>query len=122
MGSFLYAPTIAFTKLSILSLFWVAFPLRYMRISAIAIGSVIAAWCISCVIVGLVPCLPIHKAWHPELPGTCINYYHYYYGLQIPNIVTDFAIFFLPFKAVWELQLPTKQKFLMSGIFCIGIV
>ncbi|KAI9717115.1 MAG: hypothetical protein M1828_007448 [Chrysothrix sp. TS-e1954] len=122
VGSFLYAPTITLIKLSILSLYWSAFPSRWIHATTVALGGIIVAWGIACCLVGLLACLPIHKSWDPTTPGHCINLQHYYYGLQIPNIVTDFAILGLPFYPIWKLHLPTEKKVLMSGVMCIGLL
>ncbi|KAI9653573.1 MAG: hypothetical protein M1831_005955 [Alyxoria varia] len=122
VGSWTYTPCVGFTKLSILALYWAAFPFKYMRRSAIALAVIIIAWTLACVLVGLMGCLPIHKGWDLQTPGKCINYKSYYYGAQIPNIITDFAILLLPLKAVLDLRLPAGKTALMSGVFMIGLV
>lgn len=123
-GSFLYAPCIALIKLSILSLYMAAFPSRYMRLSCWIIGSLVAAWGIALCITGLLACIPIHKSWslNPLEPGRCIDTYAYYFGLQIPNILSDFAILFLPFKAVYDLHLPRTRMLQVLGVLSIGLL
>ena len=122
IGDFIYALCITLIKLSILSLFWTAFPSKQMRFWTMVIGGVVTAWGIACVLVGIFSCLPIHKFWDRSVPGTCIDQNAFYYGLQIPTIITDFAILFLPMKPVWDLQLPTRQKVSMTFIFCLALV
>ena len=69
-------------------------------------------------------CLPIHKSWDVTgaVAGTCINMYRYYYGLQIPNIITDFAILVLPFNEIYKLRLPWVQIAQIGGVLGLGLV
>lgn len=121
-GSFIYAPLIAFVKLSILSLYYNAFPSRFMKISVWILAAITVAWGIALCLVGLLSCLPIEKSWNPTLPGHCIDLYEYYYGLQIPNIVTDFAILVLPFKDIYGLNLPAKRLIQIGAVLALGLV
>jgi hypothetical protein len=38
------------------------------------------------------------------------------------NIVTDVAIFVLPLKTIWGLQLPFKQRMAVTGVFAAGLL
>lgn len=122
VGSWVYSPCVGFIKLSILSLYWTAFPSKYIRYSVILVGSVVTAWAIASCLVGLLACLPIHKSWDPQVPGHCIDMNAYYYGLQIPNIVTDFLILFMPFKAIWNLKLGVAKSIQLSSVLAVGTV
>lgn len=46
----------------------------------------------------------------PTKPGNCINMVSFYYGLQIPNVITDAVILIIPLKEVVGLDLPANQK------------
>ena len=122
IGSFIYAPCIALIKLSILSLFWSAFPTKLIRRSTIVLALLTISWAIACWLVGAFACLPIHKAWEPQTPGSCIDYDRYYYGLQIPNIITDFVMLGLPFWPVSRLRLPLETKLLLLGVLGLSLV
>lgn len=122
-GSLIYAPAIAFIKLSILSLYYAAFPSRYMKLSVWILAGTTAAWGLALCLTGIFSCTPIHKSWQPmTTPGHCINEYRYYFGLQIPNIITDFAILLLPFREIYMLQLPVGQLLQVGGVLTLGIV
>lgn len=56
------------------------------------------------------------------MPGGCLNMGRFYYGLQIPNIVTDAMILFMPMHAVWGLPISRAQKLGLSGIFIVGFL
>lgn len=128
-GSFVYAPVIGFTKLSVLAIYWSAFPTaRYLKRAVVATGALVVGWAFACCLVGLMACLPIRASWTPELQPSarCINMNGYYYGLQIPNIITDVMILILPWKAVYDLSksqgLQVRQTVALFGIFSLGIV
>ena len=61
------------------------------------IGGLVVAWAIGGTLTVVFACQPIHKSWDTQIPGHCINEDKLYWGLQIPNIVTDFAILIMPF-------------------------
>lgn len=56
------------------------------------------------------------------MPGGCLNMGRFYYGLQIPNIVTDAMILFMPMHAVWGLPISRAQRLGLSGIFIVGFL
>lgn len=128
VGSFVYAPCIGFAKLSVLSIFWTAFPARYLRRVVVVTAAFVTAWAIACCLVGLLACIPIHAVWDIELQASgqarCIHLVKYYYGLQIPNILSDVFILILPWSAVRDLSrgLPLRQRVALFGIFSLGIV
>ncbi|KAH0365841.1 hypothetical protein KCU65_g5793, partial [Aureobasidium melanogenum] len=67
-------------------------------------------WCCSVLLTGVFICTPIRKAWTPWLQGRCIDLVPFYYGMQIPNVVTDVLILLLPLREVQRLVLPRRQK------------
>ncbi|OJK01866.1 hypothetical protein ASPACDRAFT_114385 [Aspergillus aculeatus ATCC 16872] len=119
-GTFLYTLCITFVKLSILALYKRIFSIRPMMQASNVVACIVILWCFGVCLIGAVTCMPFKKLWEPNLPGGCINLAQFYYGLQIPNILTDAIILVLPMKAVWNLQVPRSQKVMLSGIFLIG--
>ena len=67
-------------------------------------------------------CVPVHKLWHPEIPGKCIDQYKFFIGQATPNIVTDALLLVLPLWPVSKLQMPRTQKIIVSCIFLLGIL
>lgn len=124
IGPLFYAGAIGFIKLSILALYWSAFPRKYMRISVSIMSAIVIAWTIAVILVAILSCIPIRASWTPALQptATCINNPQFYYGSQIPNIITDFAILFLPLKAVYDLKMPMKQTLQLSAVLCLALV
>lgn len=119
-GSFLYAFTVTFTKLSILFLYARVFPTPMMRKACVLVGSIVVLWCTSVCIVGALICVPTEKLWHPTTPGGCIDVSKFYYGLQVPNILTDGIILIMPAKVIWTLPLSRPQRISLMVIFTLG--
>lgn len=53
-------------------------------------------------------------------PPKCINQQAFYDGLSVPNFLMDIAILALPVKEVWKLQMNTRTKMEVSGLFLLG--
>jgi hypothetical protein len=69
------------------------------------------------------PCNPIKKKWDPFIPGTCLDTHTGPSLLSgIINLITDFVLFFLPIYAVWRLQMNTRKKIAVSGIFASAML
>ena len=73
-------------------------------------------------IIAALQCTPIAKAWNVSLPGECFDQYTLFQGVVIFNLVTNIIIILLPMPTVWYLHMPRKQRFLLLGIFSIGIM
>lgn len=65
-------------------------------------------------------CKPVAKRWTPNMKGSCIYLPHLAVTSCVLNIITDFLILILPMRPVWQLQLATKQKLMILGIFATG--
>jgi hypothetical protein len=70
----------------------------------------------------LFACKPIAASWDPLLLpiAVCINRGGIYIAQAVIGIVTDVLLLALPIPTVLKLQMPTKQKFGLVGIFAVG--
>ena len=109
-GAILYPLCVTFTKLSILFQYRRLFPREFFQGTVKALIAIMVLWCVSVCFTGVFICSPIKKAWMPTIPGQCINLISFYYGLQIPNVITDLAILILPLREVYALRLAKGQK------------
>lgn len=83
------------------------------------IGLVIC-WMITFFLVLLLQCLPVTvSSVHP--PGLkCINIVPVTWALGSSGVITDFMIILIPWPFIWRLQMPTRQKFAVTGMFLLG--
>ncbi|OJJ62647.1 hypothetical protein ASPSYDRAFT_41316 [Aspergillus sydowii CBS 593.65] len=121
-GSFLYPACITCVKLSLLAFYKRLFPIKPMVLAVNIVGAMVVLWCFGACLIGAVTCIPFRKLWDPTIPGGCIDLAKFYYGLQIPNIVTDAVILVMPLRVVWDLQMKRVQKVLLTGIFMLGFL
>ncbi|KEQ59521.1 uncharacterized protein M437DRAFT_56656 [Aureobasidium melanogenum CBS 110374] len=106
-----YPLCITAIKLSILFQYRRLFPKhRDFLLMTSALIAMMIMWCCSVLLTGVFICTPIRKAWTPWLDGRCIDLVPFYYGMQIPNVVTDVLILLLPLREVQRLDLPRQQK------------
>ncbi|PYH42263.1 putative integral membrane protein Pth11-like [Aspergillus saccharolyticus JOP 1030-1] len=121
-NGFVYPLCVAFIKLSILASYKRLFAARSMSRAVNLVALVVILWAIIVSLVGTFLCLPVAKFWHRALPGRCLDATSFYYGQQIPNIVTDLILLLLPLKSVWALPISKTQRVLLSGVFLVGIL
>lgn len=92
-----------------------------MKILTVVIGMFVIVWGLVISLVGVFLCNPIKKAWEPAIPGQCFDLIKFYYGLQIPNIVTDIIIVILPIPVIWNLFILEKKSRLgLIAMFSVG--
>ena len=64
--------------------------------------------------------MPIDSTWKLGVKHYCVNTD---LGATIVagfNAVTDFAILILPMPLLYRLQMPSREKIQIMGIFCLG--
>lgn len=81
----------------------------------------LVAWGITLVTYLAMICLPINKLWDPLADGHCIDFVPAFFAPAVINMITDFSIFILPLPAIRQLQLPLRQKIILSFILCLGL-
>jgi hypothetical protein len=84
--------------------------------------TIVAVWGAGIILTAFFLCVPMEKNWHPMVSGTCIPIIPFYYGLQIPNIITDVLIIVVPIREVMRLQLDKKLKIGAVTMFALGII
>ena len=65
-------------------------------------------------------CVPVHKAWDSEVPGSCVNIL---LAAPIPgaiNVVSDVFTVLLPVPLIWSLHMERNRKIQLVGIFLLS--
>ncbi|RFU35395.1 hypothetical protein B7463_g936, partial [Scytalidium lignicola] len=124
-GEVLYTCSVCFSKFSILSLYWRIFGVTNMRKLIIAIACIVTGWMISVqdgfqsVTSGL-SCRPLEYLWNKTIKGECIDFAKFYLIISYPNVITDWVMLIMPMRYVWKLQMPKRQKVVVSGLLFVG--
>ncbi|KAF3925151.1 hypothetical protein ABW20_dc0101494 [Dactylellina cionopaga] len=115
---------VSLTKFSILLFYRRFCTTRTFKISIYLTMLFIGAWTINWTFLIIFQCLPVEAYWRlPRSGDRCItlqNELHLLHGST--NLVTDIIVLLLPIPTVWSLQMPTRQKLTLIGVFALGIV
>ncbi|KAJ5167711.1 uncharacterized protein N7482_003305 [Penicillium canariense] len=117
---FVYTANVMFIKLSILALYRRLFSTKYMLFAIYTMGMVVILWAVTIWVAATLNCIPVPKFWDRAIEGACIDPNSFYYGTQIPNIVSDVILLLMPQGVVWSLPVAKSQKLLLSCIFMVG--
>lgn len=116
IDTYLYVLGIALAKISILLFLWRIFRVEpKFRIAAWTIGTVLVVWSLITFLLGIFGCHPIKANWNVSLYlDTNTHCYPKIYDVVnyhgFCNIITDFALLFLPLPMLWRLQMDRKKK------------
>ena len=117
---FIWGITLA--KVSILSLYASVFTTRtFIRAKDIVL-ILCLIWCIAMTFVTVVQCIPLKDAWNPLrlTEGKCVLFGLYTLFLEITNNVLNIVVLVLPIFVIRKLQLPARQRWILSLLFLLG--
>ncbi|KAJ3579325.1 hypothetical protein NPX13_g1240 [Xylaria arbuscula] len=119
---FIYVAGVTFPKVCILLMYLSIFVERKIRIAAkIVIAVIVTNWIATGIIADFTICQPFAFKWDKSIPGGhCSNLMAAYRWISIPNILTDLAIIFLPFSALYHLQTTRIRKIGILITFLTG--
>ncbi|KAA6411597.1 MAG: hypothetical protein FRX48_04877 [Lasallia pustulata] len=107
-------------KLSVLLFYRRIFTAPAFRLPVWIVGSIVTAWGIAFFFANLLQCTPISGFWEYNVQRNCVNSKHLVNAYQGLNIMTDVTILVMPWPMIWGLQLPTRRKAQVGGIFLLG--
>lgn len=118
----MYTTTMAAVRISVLLLYRRIFCTPRFVLLCWVLGAMTVSWWIASVIVDVFQCHPVDAAWNPKFMFSpqCIDFQKFWYGLSGSSVIMDTLILIMPIYMVWQLQLRTRQKVSLSGIFLIG--
>ncbi|KAL2042178.1 hypothetical protein N7G274_005366 [Stereocaulon virgatum] len=67
-------------------------------------------------------CMPREKIRKPRIRGHCIDVNATHIGSGAVNVISDFSIFQLPLKSIWDLQMDIKPKITLPAMFATGFL
>ncbi|KAL5381499.1 hypothetical protein DPSP01_007210 [Paraphaeosphaeria sporulosa] len=118
-----YNPVVCIVKMSFLwSLQKLRSPNKWIQRSLWAIQIINLIYMIISTCVALVPCLPLRKKWHPEIPGHCMQGDKYVLGNVTIVLVTDALVLLMPSWIIWDLQMPLRRKVMTISFLSFGVV
>ncbi|KAK3936525.1 integral membrane protein [Diplogelasinospora grovesii] len=120
-----YNAAIVTVKISIVLMYRRIFNVgKHMQRATLATLIFLCAWGVALVVTLSQVCIPARAFWEPEnVPGggKCMPLVPVFFVPAVINMITDFIIFLMPLPAIRQLQLPLKQKIILSLILCLGL-
>ncbi|KAI9821279.1 MAG: hypothetical protein M1827_004015 [Pycnora praestabilis] len=121
VAQIVYKMVVTLNKISILSLYlriFIGQTFRRIVYGAIVFIAVSGA---AFIVTTIVQCMPLAAAYDKTIkPATCINSTAFWFTYAVINIITDVAILLLPSRQIKHLNLPTREKVGLFGVFTLG--
>ena len=119
----MYFVTSVLVKISILLLYRRIFGVSQNFTRAVyATLSLVVAYFVVCVCLTFFGCHPVSYFWDKTQEGECFDEVEFFKWNGVTNLLLDVIALALPLPMVWNLQLRTKQKLVLSGIFLLGFL
>lgn len=123
LGIVLYNITLLFIKLSlVLQYFPIVQQIPRYRTVFFVVSAFVVAWATGMVFTEMLICVPARGYWDKSVPAKCLPDQTVHLVSSVGNIVTEITLLVLPLPVVWRLRLATRQKVVLTGIFCLGFV
>ncbi|KAL8783492.1 MAG: hypothetical protein Q9213_004588 [Squamulea squamosa] len=127
VANYLYIIGCTLAKFSLLLFLYRIFGVNFrFRLASWALGAVLAIWTTVTMLLCIFACRPLVASWNIRVylaPSTHCN-------IKVPdvttihgfcNVITDFALLFLPVPMVWNLHVTTKKRLGLAAVFATGI-
>ncbi|KAF1844858.1 uncharacterized protein K460DRAFT_429649 [Cucurbitaria berberidis CBS 394.84] len=117
-----YNASLIVTKISILLQYKRVFAVKEMRIPLHVLMGICVAWGITTLFTSILTCVPVHAYWNimEKVNAKCIDNKIIWYVNASVNITTDLLVVALPFRVIWGLHIPKRQKVALLGVLTIG--
>ena len=118
----LYFATACAIKTSLILLYYRLFGVvRWFRSILAVMWLIVLAYFVADALVAVFECSPIAYYWDKAIKGgSCIDQDAFYRWNGVANLLIDFSILVLPMMMVWRLNLDTRSKIILSGVFLLG--
>ncbi|KAL8731083.1 MAG: hypothetical protein Q9181_004429 [Wetmoreana brouardii] len=114
--------SLMFCKFSLLTFYIHIFAIRTFRYLAYFVAAIVSGWALSVVLETFLLCRPFAYNWDPSIKDfTCGDRNAAYIGAGSLNIATDLMVLCLPIPMVWNLQIPRRNKIILSVVFGMGL-
>ncbi|CAK7230735.1 hypothetical protein SEUCBS140593_007688 [Sporothrix eucalyptigena] len=122
VANIFYAAAIAFTKLSIIASYLHIFaPRGLLKTMLYATACVTIGLGVASVPATIFECIPVAGAWTlTDNNAHCYTFVNFLYASTAINVTTDLILCIAPIPLFWRLQLPQRQKIMISVLFFLG--
>ncbi|KAK3325377.1 hypothetical protein B0H66DRAFT_121536 [Apodospora peruviana] len=122
IGAPFYITSILGFKLALLFSYLRFIPKGNYRKATVAVIVVCTLFHISFLFVQLLLCQPVAKQWDGSITeGSCLDGVPFYTSMASITIVFDVTVMLLPFPLLLKSQIQNRKKFVLLGLFGLGI-
>lgn len=120
----MYAFSLAFSKMSILGMYWRLFSQSDIRLPIQVLFGCSVVWLIIRTFMAIFHCVPVYAFWDHSIEGArCdINDSEFFFGTVLVHLLIDIVILMLPVMQVRKLHLRLGQKVGVIGLFMFGVL
>lgn len=118
----IYNVSMCLVKISILLQYRRLFNVRMTQLATFYGILFLSAWAVTISFLLTLVCIPVAKFWDNTIPGRCLDSLSIWYVMAGCNLATDFATLLLPLPVIKSLQMPRKQKIMLSAVFGLGLL
>ncbi|KAH9889217.1 integral membrane protein [Xylariomycetidae sp. FL2044] len=111
-----------FVKLTVLWLYSRIFATPQFRRWSYGIMALVVCYGISFLVVYQTNCRPVSQIWHPTPEGSCRDATREQFATIGVNLGLDIAIVLLPMPTLWKLNMPQRNKLVVTLMFSIGLI
>ncbi|KAF4625633.1 hypothetical protein G7Y89_g12532 [Cudoniella acicularis] len=116
----LYNVSLTLTKFSIVLQYLRVFVKPRIRMACKVVMGIILVYGLQTLLCSILACIPVSGFWLINEPSKCIDKKFQWFFNASFNILTDLLILSLPIPVLLNIQLPTKQKLLLTFVFALG--
>ncbi|RDW83548.1 uncharacterized protein DSM5745_03874 [Aspergillus mulundensis] len=110
------------TKLSVLALYYRAFPSLTIRRVSSATAVVTILWFLATDFAWTFQCIPVQKMWNTMIDGNCLAAHSALYWQAGSNLGLDIWIFIMPLPLIAKMRMiSTRQKLCLVFLFSVGL-
>jgi len=118
-----YVPNTTLSRLSVCCLYLRIFNKTWPKIFCWIIIVGLCSFCIAMLTTALVECFPLQYAWDKTIEGgVCFDTQAWYKYSNIPNVLLDVAILFLPMETIWTLKASMMKRLGIAFVCLTGSV
>ena len=122
IGELFFIWGITLARVTVLTWYATVFTTRQFRRANDIVLIICLIWCLAITVAFVLQCVPLKKSWDPlRTSGTqCVLFGLLVLFQEMTNVVLDIVILLLPISVTLNLQLPARQRWILSLIFLLG--
>lgn len=121
VGQLLWITAVTLIRASVIFLYIWIFCTKHFRIACYTALTINLVYFTATVLACCLICRPFAFNWDRSIDGTCGDQKSLDLFIGVFNFLMDVATVALPMPVLWGLQMPTKRKIALSGMFSMGI-